>query len=304
MNKLIKYAPSVLAVVGLIVGILRYYQEVKPNNPRVEILEISNDNLTNLPTIRNLKSEFYYNDSLISNLWKINASIQNIGPKTIIGKGNKKNLIGSGLTLKLEDGFNILNFNVNYSDFPFEVRKGSNQVSLTFNQWRKNEKFEITVYAEQIAENQNAPVLVINEREIVDGIVTYNKLSQQATSESKLIDLAPPLVKVPLFWFGIIIYAGMALVLIITYAAELKKLIVYRKWKKRWLSKFNQEIGNFPSHNKLNISTKPTEASKEFWLESEIPKPFPPESSLVGFSFVFFILFVLTIIPILWMVNI
>lgn len=304
MKNIFKNIVTIITLVAAVVGVLSFIYQVKSNNPKLEILEISNDNLTNLPRVRNLKSSFHYKDSLITNLWKLNTSIKNISSKTIIGKGNNKNIIDNSLTFNLNNGFKLIDFNINNSDFPNTINIKNNEVQFMFNQWRKDEKIDITIYAEQILSKDKELKLLMNEREIIDGLITYRKVNQPLEKDSKLIDFLPTPLKSILFWIGMIFYGFIILLLPIGFAVETNKYLSYQKWKRIWLSEFNIEISNLLSMGEITTKFKPEDTPVSTWEKLSIPKPEIPSNSLSSLIFALILVSVLFVIPILWMIEI
>ncbi|WP_452218361.1 hypothetical protein [Lacinutrix undariae] len=304
MKNIIKNLVTIVTIVAGIVAILSFVYQIKSNNPKLEVLEISNDNLTNLPKVKNLKSNFYYKDSLITNLWKLNASIKNISSKTIIGKGTNKNIIDKNLVFKLNNGFKLIDFNINETDFPNGVSIQDNEIEFNFTQWRKDEKIEVTIYAEQISGENNELELLINEREIVDGIVEHRKINQPEEKDSRIIDLFPTPLASVLFWIGIIFYGFFLLILPIGLVIEINKYVNYQKWKRNWLNSFNEKISTLHTDGEILITYKPENTPVRIWEKLDIPKPDVPTNTLPSMIIGVVLAFCLVIIPILWMIKI
>jgi hypothetical protein len=304
MKNIIKNLVTIVTIVAGVVAILSFIYQVKSNNPKLEILEISNDNLTNLPKVKNLKSDFYYKDSLITNLWKLNATIKNISSKTIIGKGTNKNIIDKNLTFKLNKGFKLIDFNITESDFPNGISIQDNVIGFDFTQWRKDEKINVTIYAEQISNDEKELKLLINEREIVDGVVDYRKINQTENKDSRLIDFLPSPIASVLFWVGIIFYGLFLLILPIGLVIEINKYLNYQKWKRNWLNTFNEKISDLYSKGEIIVQYKPNYTPTTTWEKLDIPKPDVPTNSLLSLIIGIIFGFCLLVIPILWMIKI
>ncbi len=304
MKNIIKNLVTIVSIIAGFAAVLSFIYQVKSNNPKLEILEISNDNLTNLPKVKNLKSDFYYKDSLITNLWKLNASIKNISSKSIIGKGTNKNIIENNLTFRLNNGFKLIDFNINETDFPNEASVQNDEIKLNFTQWRQDEQIDVTIYAEQISNENEELELLINEREIVDGVVGYRKISQPQEKDSRIIDLFPSPLATVLFWIGIVFYGFFIFILPIGLVIEVYKYVNYQKWKRNWLSSFNEKIANLESDGEITTSYKPENTPIRIWEKLDIPKPDIPTNSLSNMITAILIAFCLSIIPLLWMIEI
>lgn len=304
MRKTIQILITISTFIGCIIAILSFINQIKPINPKIEILEISNDNLTNLPKIKNLQSSFYYKDSLITNLWKLNVSVENIGDKTIVGKGQNKNIIDDNLTLKINDGFKLIDFSINKSDIPYEIKNKLNEVDLNFMQWRTNEKIYITIYAEQINNKSEHLKLLLNEREIIDGIVTTRKLNQQILKEKRLIDFLPAPLPIISFWVGVIIYGLILLILPFGLFTEINKVYSFSKWKKQWKVTYDEKINGLVSEGTLHKHFKPQDLPLTVWENAKIPRPDVPTNSIYTTVLTIIVIFILIVIPLLWMIEI
>lgn len=301
MKKVIQYLVTTLTIIGGIIAIISFIYQVKSNKPKMEILEISNDNLTNLPEVKNLKSNFYYKDSLITNLWKINVRISNNGAQTIVGKGSNKNLINDHLVFSLNDGYKLIDFNISDSSFPYSIENSSNEVRFYFNQWRVDERVSIVAYAEQIIENESPLAVLLNERDILDGEVTYRKANQEPNKSKRLIDFLPsPLVRV-LYWFGLIFYGIFLVFLPIGAGIEINKYLAYKKWNKKWLSVFYDQINDLIKDGDFYT---PETLPEYHWNEIGVPRPDIPDTNIVVMMLGIILGLCILIIPYLWMVTI
>lgn len=303
MKKIIQNTVTIITITAGVVAVLSFVYQIKSNNPKIEILEINNDNLTNIPKIKNLDANFCYKDSVITNLWKLNASIKNSGSKTIIGKGTNKNIIDNYIGFKLNKGFRLIDFNISKSEFPNKIKKDSNSVSLYFSQWRENEKIDVTIYAEQITNVSEELKIICNERDVIDGEVVYRKINQEVNKSKILADYLPDTISVVLFWIGIIVYSLCSLLLPLLLIYEVYKYFMFGRWKRIWNRKFNEGVLKLYNEKKIAKVCGPTNLPDRYWDEVNVPKPELPLqpflSSFVGLVFVL----ILLIIPVLWLVK-
>ncbi|GGK27742.1 hypothetical protein GCM10007962_22500 [Yeosuana aromativorans] len=304
MKKTIQNLVTIITIVAGIVAVLSFIYQIKSNDPKLEVLEISNDNLTNLPKVEYLKSNFYYKDSLITNLWKLNAIVRNIGSKTIIGKGDNKNIIDNNLTFRLNNGFKLIDFNITQNDFPYNIRKDENIVSFDFVQWRENEKVDITIYAEQVSKESNELKIILNEREIIDGHVNYRKLSQEEDKNKIIADFLPKPIRNVLYWVGIVFYGLIILILPFGLYTELNKYFAYKKWKKNWQTSFNEKMSEFLANGTIDKHMTTSEVPYRIWEKMEIPIPDIPSNPIWSMILGILFAFVLLSIPIIWMIQI
>ncbi|WP_353778730.1 hypothetical protein [Winogradskyella sp. 3972H.M.0a.05] len=305
MKKSIQNLVTIVTIVAGIVAVLSYIYQIKSNNPKLEILEITNENLTSLPRVKNLESNFYYKDSLITNLWKLNATIRNTGSKTIIGTGTSKNLIGDYLTFKLNEGFKLIDFNISENDFPYSMNRINNDVIFSFVQWRENEKIDVTVYAEQITSNNRKLEIMLNEREIIDGVIDYKKLNQPNENSNQIaINYLPKPLQEIFYWVGLVFFGLIFLVLPFGFYIELSKYYSFKKWKKKYGIQFKNKVNELYNNGEIKKIYNVEEASIDVWDKIDVPYPDIPTNPIGIMIFAMFTVFILFAIPLLWMIKI
>ncbi|CAM3828403.1 hypothetical protein FLCU109888_03735 [Flavobacterium cucumis] len=304
MRKFVQNIVTIITITAGIVAVLSFVYQVKSDNPKIEILEINNDNLTNIPRIKNLTANFSYKDSVITNLWKLNAVIKNVGSKTIIGKGTNKNIIENHIGFKLNEGFRLIDFNIAKAQFPNEIKKDSNSVRLFFSQWREDEQIDVTIYAEQISNASSELKIIGDERDIVDGEITYRKINQQVNQRKNLADYLPESISAVLLWIGIIVYALCSLILPFGMIYEVYKYFMFGSWKRKWNSKFNENILRLYKEKELAKIYSPNNLPDSYWEKINVPKPDLPMQPFASTFLGMLVLLILLILPLLWLIKI
>lgn len=217
-NKLVKYSWQLISIVAVFATLYSFYLQVKSNDPHITVNNAVVSHLTIPPRVAGLKATYSYRDSVVSDLWKLEATVNNIGTETIVAIGAKKNITKSnGLYLSVLNGFKILNTSQIASSLPANVSvENDTTLFLGFEQWRKAESVQIGLYLEKKGDRTSKmPMLSLNERQIVDGKVDnipYRLL--KPTYEPLLINSLPLAIKNPLKWllitvFGILGIIGM-----------------------------------------------------------------------------------------------
>jgi len=224
MNKYfnIQVIGSVASIAALLFFI--YYQYIFEKNTELQIQEINNTELTKQNLVNNFDVTFNYNGSVVNNLWQSRFSVKNTGSTTIIGKGPKKNIIDSSLVFYVDTSYSILNIETLANSFPIIIDHNSNEFSVDFKQWRKNEFLEFKVFLEGKIGDSKSPVFKLNERDIINckvQNVTFS-VSDNKPENNKLIDIFPPELQSVLWWFTIIFY-GIVVLIILYQQITLKK---------------------------------------------------------------------------------
>ncbi len=217
---------SIASIIAL--SFFLYYQFVYIEKIEIEVKTISYDELTKNPTERNLKAEYTYNGDTVSNLYKARFIISNIGTKTIIGESLKTDLIQNKITLHIDtvNKFKILDFKITKSNFPISLNNGNEDLFLKFQQWKVNEFIEITAYFESVnkATDTTANLLLIDEREIIDGKINYTIYNPtEKLEDRKIIDFLPKKMKNFFWWSAIITYFILIILTIFGLKSEFKK---------------------------------------------------------------------------------
>lgn len=221
IGTIFNYLAGAASIVGLWLFI--YYQYLAKNIPIIEIKEVDIVQLTNLPVVDNLNVEYKYKDSTIKNLWKIKYFVKNIGPKTIVGEGNLKNIVTDNIPLKSSNLIKVFSLKAIGNNFPVEIiQTKQNQFSLSCKQWRENEYFEIVGLVETY--NNSKPKITIDERDIVDSKVNYSIYELDTKDKDrKLIELCPLGLVNFIKWFLVVLIIVVDIAAIFAIKRELTK---------------------------------------------------------------------------------
>ena len=303
MNKYLKNIAMVMTIIAGVAAIIGVYTQYREDNPTLEIKNITRDKLTDLPKVEGLKAKFYYKDSLVHSLWKLNYAITNIGNKAIVGEGNNKNIIKESLTFYLPDNYKILEVNTTHDNLPFKLYSEKNKIKLKFLQWKPKESLNIIVYVEQLSDKAK-PTLKTDEREILNGIVYYTTLQTKINEKQSLIDYLPRTIQSILRWIGYIFFGLIMIIMPIVWITEFVKYAKYKKWKKSDYWMYKEWIDEKINKGVLKLHYDPDKLPKHYWKDYPYPKPVFPDNDFASLTIGTIMVLVLTLIPLLFMIKI
>ena len=273
MKPILNIIVIIITILAGIAGIFSVYLQSTTNKPIIEIKIISSDKLTNLPNLDGLNANYTYNNKPVNSLWKLNYIISNIGNETIIGEGNNKNIIRSNIKFSLNNNFKILKIDVSKEkENLFKINE--NSIFFSFLQWRPNENINLVIYAEQL-NNKNVPILITNDREIIDGEVKYSSLLDEINNnELTLFYQLPKMIQTVLWWFTVIVFGFVIVIMPFVWIDSFIKYRNFNKWKREHKETYNQFINQLIEGNHLKEYLEPNYLPNSLWKEypSKIPK--------------------------------
>lgn len=281
--------------ISAIATILSVVLQLKSPNNEIEVKLVSRDLLTRPIEVDGLKSSYIYKGHDINKLWKLRYIITNIGNSSIIGIGDHSNLINNHLSIFLTKGYEVLESKVDSDNFV--ISNDNQKLTLKFLQWKTNEPVEILLYLSQL-ENSTAPEIHINEREIIDGKVSYTSLASKEKQKHYLYEYLPEYPVLFLKWFMIIAYGLIVLIIPFGLASTIWTSAKYNNWKKE----FSNEINAF-IQNQQNVPQDIKQWSSKHWEVSGIPQPKIPKERVRDTVLGFIIIFIFVSVPLLFMVS-
>jgi len=185
-----------------IIAILQYFNK---DIVELEVKAINKTQLIKIANINGLTVEFLYKDSVVKNLWKIIYSIKNVGSKTIITKGDSKNILEENLYISFNDSVKVLSVDTVIGNFPITtiIDFKNNVINLDFKQWKKSEYISIVAIVESYGESE--PSIFIDSRDIVDAKVTFLE-DKPVERKKNLIEYVKPDIFADIFkWEAILL---------------------------------------------------------------------------------------------------
>lgn len=217
---------ALVSFIATIATIYSVYLQVKSNNPNISIINISTSHLTIPPRVAGLKANYYYRDTAVSDLWKLDIIIKNTGNETIIATGPHKNILPEqGLEVTIRKGYKILDVENQNKTIPSYVNEiNDTTILIKFSQWRKSEFLKLGLYLESIGKDKPFPVARLDERQIIDGKVNYTSYESSTQNHKlSLVDYIPTFISSPLRFSLITIYSLVSLAIPIATLKELRK---------------------------------------------------------------------------------
>jgi hypothetical protein len=210
-------------VVTIVAGIIVAYQFFHKDLIEIEVKTIDKTQLTKTPDIEDLTVEYLYQDSVVENFWKIRCVISNIGSRTIIAKGDSKNIISEWLPIRFNENIKILSIVIDETNFPITIMDiTDNTVNLEFKQWKQAEFADIIALVENFGETE--PSLFIDERDIIDSKVIFTEFKPiQIKVDRKLIERLPLTFANILKWIFVISIIMFIVLILIAVVVGIKK---------------------------------------------------------------------------------
>lgn len=300
MNKL-KNIVTIITILAGVAGIAGLYIQIKEYNPELEIKTLSIDKLTDLPNVDGLKANYLYKNDTVNSLLKLHYLVSNVGDEIIIGQGNRKNIIKDNLKFNINDGFKILEIN-NEKNPNFNIKLDSNRVILDFLQWKPQENVELIIYTEQIKENIS-PSFTTNEREIINGKVSYSQLLDSAVKKEALFKKLPKALQSILWWFGIVFFGLLFILMPIVWFSELVKLLKYKKWKRTNYWMYEEWVNELIQNGKIESFKTPKDLPNNIWSEYPYIKPTINDNEFGNLTLGVIIILFLFVIPLLMLIE-
>jgi hypothetical protein len=181
---LVKFA-TIATIFGFLITCFQFF---KKDTIVLEVNIIDKMQLTKDLGVENLTTKYTYQDREVNNIWKVRCLILNTGTKTIVGKGNNKDILTENLLIRAKDSVKILSAKINTTNFPISVSDSTdNAIGLDFKQWRQSKFIDITFIVE-IFEKVDASIY-IDEQDIIDSEVIFSEY--EPNTNKKLIEYVP-----------------------------------------------------------------------------------------------------------------
>ena len=233
-----------LAATAALIGL--YYQ-VRTKKAKAEFQILSNDYLTTSNNIDGLNSNYEYRGIPVKNLWLLKFKIINNGDVTLMGRGRNISIIDSTIKFKFDSKIFILDkIELLQKDFPHNLsRLDSVTLSLSFEQWRKNEGATYSIYISSL--QKDITIYPSLDRVIIDGdfnVVDFTK--NRSKPKGPLLDqlLDRPISFIARILGGILVILVLIFVTWLMIFQEFLGWLKIVKWKKRNKKQFRDFIEN------------------------------------------------------------
>lgn len=279
-DKIEKFRTIITIVTGII-GVMVFFFTRKEGST-LTIYTESSEKISNLPNIKNLKVEFKYNDSTVSNIWKVNLTVLNTGKNILYGHGSLRSFVEDSLELYFNDEFHILNYQILDNDSQANIYKRSNsKIKFDFLQWKPNENVSLSFIL-----NSNVPNIIpqikIKERNLINCEVKYtNEAVLTGKTEKERYyyrwlykQYIPDWVSSIARYIILFICGMMSIFSIGIPYMGFEDYIKYNKWNRKYGENFKEYISalNISEQEKLLFLEKPNETSPHIWANFPYPK--------------------------------
>lgn len=272
---------NIITVVGAIIAVVTgaytiYHEAFENKNPILNITIDNAEQATHVSKVVGLEANYKFKKRKIKDLWIVDVSIENTSNATIIGKGDKKNIINDSLSLLLVHPYRLLDGVFTESDFNDVTFRSvvDTVINFRFTQWRPKEKIKLRFFIEGDTSVNSSPTFYMNDRQIIDGKISYDK---QEKHEYK--GFLPSRIKndSALFALGVtaafVFVEGIA-ICILLFAEYFFRLLKYRSWKEKYYDEYKSKVKSLAEEKVLNKEYAPYALPDEFWPRIEgVPKP-------------------------------
>jgi hypothetical protein len=262
------------AIIAIIAGLYTLYSGLKDGSPSLEAKVVSIEDLTETIRASGIGAEITVSDQKVQSLWEIRISIRNNGEKTIIGVGERKDLIDRGLKITLPKGYRISAAVNEKSDPEVSLNTVAETVlEVSFDQWKPSEKSHIRMYASGPQYLQEAPIPTINERALIGGTI---ETSITRTGSGDIVDIPDHKIKIKkntydawLTVFGFFSVFSVVIIGAAGVAAPLEYLRV-RQWRQKHGKAFRRYISELDLDQ---VKDHVYRESKEQWISNPYHTP-------------------------------
>lgn len=276
----IRAAYSKRWVLGLMVGVLAFVATVvgivlmvRSEKAEVTAQVLANDELTMYPAVAELRGYFTYADEEVAYLWKVRVKFVNSGDKTLVGMGNQKNILGEGLNFVFPDDTRILRIEEESETFQSNMEQiEQNHFQIQFSQWRSGEYNIASFYIASERLLEAVPCPSVLTRDIIDGDVVVEDLTERRPEERKfVIDHLPKVVSTSGKIIGVVVTGFLTIVLLVMGVSGWKPAFRLEQWKNQYLSSFNDYLDQLepplPEREKKLFKQKPYKLPEVFWAK-------------------------------------
>ncbi|MGR5307444.1 hypothetical protein [Vibrio mediterranei] len=233
----------VIAALAFVVTSYGVWEQVRDKNPEIKVSVIVQDKVTDLANIRGLVASYSFNGESIKDLWKVKVRLQNIGEKTIIGKGSKSDLIKDVLEFSFPKGFRVIDLNetkdlVSANIEPYDSRS----FYVEFEQWQSDEYVDVELFLEQVDSSLESPQIKLASRSLIDGKFTLSKENPlEVMTRKSLLDLPAPIVELSSTFVR---HSKSLLFVLLLYIATsgMKDCFIYLNWKRQFKEDFDKHV--------------------------------------------------------------
>lgn len=237
---------SVIAgIVATLVSGYTLWTQTKTESISISMSILSNEKVTDIEMVPGVKANFTYQGRDVLGLWKIKVRLTNSSDRNLIGAGVKSDLLHDSIPVFVNEQFKIIDINKEADSVGLIPKLNSdNRFALTFEQWSETESATLTVYLEQVVDQEIRPSLEVGSKSLINGTFAIVDNSDNFYTVKK----KKPRFEIP-SWLetstdliaSISIFSMVAIILSLVWNTPLD-FIRFRKWKKSYSDSFNKHI--------------------------------------------------------------
>lgn len=288
---------TISAILVLIVALVSGYFQYYKTGGELSVKILSDSELTEVSATPNLKAKYTYNEHDIDYLWKVDIKLENTGRVTLVGEGEKSNIIDNNIPFEFDPTISILDFEKSYSTIPgLSIKRDQNKFYLSFDQWRSGEIAIVSFFLTSKGKLLDRPHPNKIKRSIIDGNIMVFDETLSATEKmlSKTAWL-PEIMETPVYYISKAVTIGafgvMLLILAVVVFDGLPYSIWYIRNKYIIISHVNS-IDGLTEEEKVLYVKEPYRMDAEQWsgFVGKIPKKTAPITNTLSATFTVFII--------------
>lgn len=270
---LVSAVSIVASIVGGYIALDQYLSK-----PLIRMSVVDNQCLTKVESISNLVAKFSFNGREVKSLWVSKLQFVNDCRRNIIGLPGH-DLMYSNLVVSISHEHNAISVEVEEADFDVSVVTLNSGISLSFAKWKPHQFCRLKVYSEGLfdATKYAHPEFLAEVEPFTQGDMIVSGYREESP-EGPVLRHLPFWLYIVLKWVGIVVYAIGFLACVIYICWNWLKLILRRRWDRRYASKVEAILTARSTSNEGGWDIDLLE--KDFWIKNHIPKP-PTKSSFI-----------------------
>ena len=244
LNLFLTVIAFLITVTGIFVTIIIYQRS---KNIEVSAQVLASEELTLYTSEAELSARYTWAGEEVTHLWKLRINFVNSGDKTIVGAGDMRNILNDGLNFVFPSNTQILKIQKEDQNFTNTiVYTEKNQVQIQFPQWRSGEYIIASFYIASEEPLDENPFPKVSSRDIIDGDVVVQDISDRKTSEPLFfIDRSPRYLSIAgkiIGWITSLTLSVIFFGLFITGCISGIRLIKMAWWKSNYLKEFTEYL--------------------------------------------------------------
>ncbi|PQJ55518.1 hypothetical protein BTO01_22855 [Vibrio jasicida] len=237
---------SIIAgIVATIVSGYTLWTQTKTESISISMSILSSEKVTDIEMVPGVKANFTYQGRDVLGLWKIKVRLVNSSGRNLIGVGTKSDLLYDSIPIVLNEEFKIIDINKDVDNVGIIPKlQSDNNFAITFEQWGETESATLTMYLEQLTEQNNTPTLEAKSKSLINGSVVIVDNSDNfyiVKKKKPRFDIPNWLEKSTGLITTISVISMVTIIFSLVWNTPIEFMRL-QKWKKNYSDSFNQHI--------------------------------------------------------------